>query len=139
MPTFKSTKDIIKTPWEDEVFDENWMDSPILIVPETKKWDYKREMQIEDVDIWEVISEGYNNSGVYVSWKPYAEFYMIVTSDFFSNKKQIETFYGPGSINELKKRLIELKIPYNENKIWVEDDEMFLYKTNKSIIKKYSF
>ena len=78
MPFFKSTKDILKSPWEDELFNPNWMDSDKLVLPPSKEWDYSRELSIEDVDIWEVISEMSGPSGIYASWLPYAEFYIIV-------------------------------------------------------------
>ncbi len=50
---FKSTQNIFKD--LQEYFDPNWMDSNSLILPPKKEWDYKRPMQIEDVDLWEVI------------------------------------------------------------------------------------
>ena len=34
-------------------------------------------MQIEDVDLWEVIYEQGGSVGVYASYNPFAEFYMI--------------------------------------------------------------
>ena len=57
MPFFKSTHNILVKVDEDEVFNENWMDSDSVVTPPTRKWSYDRDMQIEDVDIWEVLYE----------------------------------------------------------------------------------
>lgn len=129
MPIFKSNNNIFKNPDQDEVFNENFMDSEALILPETKRWDYSRELKIEDVDIWEVLYESSGGIGVYASWCPYAEFYMIKVG-FYLEKlgKGIETYYGPGSSFLVYKRSKELGINLYPKKIWIEDEDMWLYK-----------
>jgi hypothetical protein len=129
MPFFKSTYNILKTPWEDEVFNPNWMDSNKLSFPPKNDWDYAREMQIEDVDIWEVIFQGGGGYGLYAAWSPFAEFYMI-TNGWIGNTNtpNIETYYGPGAQKLIQKRVKELNFPIRLNKIWVEPDEMWLYQ-----------
>lgn len=121
MPIFKSTYNILKKPDEDEVFNPKWMDSDTLILPPKKDWDYKREMIIEDVDIWEVIFEQGNGACLYASWMPYAEFYMIIYQN------QIETFYGSGAQNKIIKFLKDRNIPFDLHTKWVDDDKMWLY------------
>jgi hypothetical protein len=107
MPQFKSTYNILIKPWEDEVYNNNWFDKPFLELPPNPKWDNKRELQVEDVDIWEVLAEQSGLSGIYASWMPYAEFYMIV------NKGKIDsTYYGEGSDIYAAKRADELNIIY---------------------------
>ena len=123
MPIFKSTYNILVKPWEDEVFNPNWFDSDKPIYPPSPLWDNSRELTIEDVDIWEVIYEGGGGTGVYASWCPYAEFYMLRLTGY------IETFYGPRAQEELRKRLDFHKIPYPINKKWVDSNDMPLYKT----------
>lgn len=132
MPFFKTTKNIFTTPWQDELYDENWLESNEVYLPPKKKWDYKREMKIEDVDIWEQIYFQGGGLGVYVAWSPYAEFYMIVPDLYYSknNKKEIETFYGPESGKAVYNRCLELKIPIKLNKIWVDQNDMWQYKKN---------
>jgi hypothetical protein len=105
MPRFKTTQNILKD--HKEYFDENWMDKNFLELPPSIEWDNKRELQVEDVDIWEVISEMSGPSGVYASWLPYAEFYMIV-----KNGNIDSTYYGQGSDEYAAKRCEELNIPY---------------------------
>jgi hypothetical protein len=127
MPFFKTTHNILVAPWEDELWNDNWMDSDKLILPVNKKWDYKREMEIEDVNVWEVIYQASGGMGVYAAYDPYAEFYMITAGGDFRNKvryidgfpynhKLIETFYGPGSQEKVIKRSKELGINLTFNK-----------------------
>jgi hypothetical protein len=123
---FKSTENIFKD--FGEFFDSSWMDSDTVTTPPSTPWDYSRELQIEDVDIWEVIYEKGGGIGVYASWSPYAEFYLVKSS---SESKgygyNIETYYGPGSMKKVMKRMDEMGIPYGVNKVWVEPEDMPLY------------
>lgn len=132
MPFFKSTYNILKTPWEDEVFDPNWMDSDKLVLPPKKDWDYAKPLQIEDVNIWEVIFEYGGGWGLYASWDPYAEFYLLTTgltdNQLNRSEKGIETYYGAGVQAHLKKRLKELNIPFRTSEVWVEPENMWLYQ-----------
>lgn len=136
MPIFKSTYNILKKPDEDEVFNPNWMDSETLILPPTKKWDYSREMTIEDVDIWEVIAEN-GAMGIYAAWCPYAEFYMIslganyrtgwTVGNYHYQDKIIETFYGKNAGVKAYNRALEIGIMPPVNKVWVDPEDMWLY------------
>jgi hypothetical protein len=146
MPQFKSTYNILKKPDEDEVFNPNWMDSDKIILPPKKDWDYAREMQLEDVDIWEVIYESGGGIGVYASWCPYAEFYLITTGGDFRYMwegtlngqrfnymdKLYETYYGVGATKKVYNRAKELGIELPVNKIWVDEEEMWLYNKQES-------
>lgn len=105
MPRFKSTNNILKD--NQEIYDANWFDKNFLELPPSIPWDNKRELQVEDIDIWEVINEMSGPSGIYASWMPYAEFYMIV-----HNGQIDSTYYGEGSDKYAAKRLDELKISY---------------------------
>jgi hypothetical protein len=83
------------------------MDTPFLQLPDSDNWDYSRELQIEDIDLWEVVSEASGPTGLYAAWLPYAEFYMIV------NRRQIDsTYYGKGADEPASKRCDELGIHY---------------------------
>lgn len=136
MPVFKSTYNILKKPDEDEVFNPNWMDSDTLVLPPTKKWDYSREMTVEDVDIWEVIAES-GSMGIYAAWCPYAEFYMITLGvdyqtgwtigNYHYQDKIIETFYGKNAEKKAYGRAIEIGIIPMLNKKWVDPEDMWLY------------
>jgi hypothetical protein len=144
MPFFKSTYNILKRVDHDEVFNPNWMDSDKLVLPPKIDWDYSREMFIEDVDIWEVLYEATDGIGIYVSWSPYAEFYMITigidykNEPFFIDKqiywnKNIETYYAQGAQEKVFKRAKELGINLSVYKTWVEDENLWLYQSYQPI------
>jgi hypothetical protein len=120
MPFFKTTENIFKD--HGEYFDPNWMDSNTLVLPPNPKWDYKREMLIEDVDIWELISES-NNVGIYAAWCPYAEFYLINIKDF-----RTETYYGKGALKKVKKRMKDLRILVPDVQHWIDPNDMWIYE-----------
>jgi hypothetical protein len=128
MPFFKTNQNIFVD--NGEYFDPNWMDSNELILPKNEKWKYERELKIEDINIWECLWMAGGGHGVYAAWDPYAEFYMIVVS-----KQTIETYYGPGAQHEVYRRCHELGIPISVNKIWIDDDEMWLHEKTKFIVK----
>ena len=127
MPIFKTTKNILKVPNEDELFDPNWMDSDKLVLPPKRDWDYKRELTLEDVDIWEQLYYMSGGLGLYVSWSPYAEFYLITYYQFLTKQDTFETFYGPDAGDRAYARGIELGMQLHKNKIWVEPEDMWLY------------
>lgn len=83
------------------------MDTPFLQLPDSDSWDYSRELNIEDIDLWEVIKEMSGPTGLYAAWLPYAEFYMII-----KNRQIDSTYYGRGSDDYAGKRCDELGIPY---------------------------
>ena len=129
MPRFKTTQNIFND--FSEIFDENWMDSDELQLPPKKDWDYSRPLQIEDVDIWEVITEHNSKVGVYAAWSPYAEFYLIKTNhDFYSGTCSIETYYGSEAIKNVVSRCQQLNIPIPINKVWVNPEDMWIYENS---------
>jgi len=127
MPQFKTTANILKKPWEDEIYNDNWMDSNKLVLPPKKQWDYSRELKIEDVDVWEVLYYQGGGLGLYASWDPYAEFYLITLHNFAIRENSLETYYGKGAQSMVQKRCKELNIPVFTNEYWVEDEDMWLY------------
>jgi hypothetical protein len=124
---FKTTKNIFND--LSEVFEENWIDSLTIITPEKKIWDYKRDLKIEDIEVWEVLHEQSGGIGIYAAWLPYAEFYMIRVGWFLEAQGYgVEIYYGPGSMNKVLQRASEMGITLSKNKIWVEPDDMWLYE-----------
>ena len=122
MPFFKTTKNILVD--SGEYFESAWMASETLILPPKKDWDYAREMQIEDVDLWEVVYE--DKVGVYASWSPYAEFYMI-RYGWKDQSPKIETYYGLGAMDKVIAiaKANGTALPLHQH--WVEDEQMWLY------------
>jgi hypothetical protein len=107
-----------------EIFDNNWSNYNFIKTPPKKNWDYARQLQIEDVNVWEVIYEESGRLEVYASWDPYAEFYMVV-----HKKSVVDTYYGAGSQDIIKKILDENGGTYALHKKWVDPDDMWIYDT----------
>jgi hypothetical protein len=128
MPFFKTTKNLLETPWEDEFYNPNWSNSESVILPPKKEWDYKREIKIEDVDVWELIYFSSNGTMLAAAWDPYAEFY-IVTKDLYLNDQSsyIETFYGKNAGLRAYKKATEFGMPVELNQVWVEPENMWLH------------
>ena len=134
MPRFKSNANLFVH--LDEHFNQNWLDSDQLTLPPTTKWTYDREMQIDDVDLWEVIYEQSGSKGVYASYSPFAEFYLICNGNVSDGRSpRMETYYGPGAEESVRQRMIELNWPYVDNQIWVDNDDMWLYQSNNEVKK----
>lgn len=138
MPSFKSTYNILKKQDEDEVFNPVWMDSNKLVLPPKADWDYNKEMQIEDVDIWEVLHEQGGGYGVYAAWLPYAEFYMLCKgtdlcneshqiNGFYYQGRMVETFYGHNAQSRVYHRAQQIGINLSIHKTWVDSDKLWLY------------
>lgn len=146
MPNFKSTYNILKKQDEDEVFESKWMNSKTLTLPPRINWDYSRELKIEDVDIWEVLFEQGGGIGVYASWLPYAEFYLLtkgpdlyndsyLINNFYYQGRNFETFYGKFAQKEIFARAKELGIHLPIYKTYL-DDEIYkkINSDSKSVI-----
>lgn len=126
MPLFRSNKDIFKTGGE-EVSERHWFDhEDVMYTPKIKKWDYKRDLKVDDIDIWEAIYEDSWGLGIYAAYQPYAEFYMIKHVDYQGNAV-LDTYYGAGAQDRIIKFMVEHNIPVSMNQVWVEDDELWLY------------
>ena len=125
MPVFRSTQDILKTA-SDEVTRSSWFDSNKIQVPKTGKWDYKRELTVDDIDIWEAIYEDSWGLGIYGAYEPYAEFYMIKYMDH-AGSSVLDTFYGPGSQDKITKFMLERNLPFSTHKVWVDDEDLWLF------------
>lgn len=128
MPFFKTTENIFKTPDQDELYDPNLFDSSVIQYPFQEYWDYKREMKIEDVDIWEQIYFESGGTGLYAAWSPYAEFYMITKNIHWGESSDIETFYGKLAWKKAYIRARQLGMPIFLTKKWVEPEDMWLYE-----------
>ena len=122
MPRFKSNANIFVN--FEEHFDNNWMDSSNLIIPDAKQWTYDREMNIDDVDLWEVLYEEGGGKAVYASYVPFAEFYLVCTGQQMDGRTpRWETYYGPGAETNVRKRMKELGYPYHLKSVWVDDND----------------
>jgi hypothetical protein len=79
---------------------------------ETIPWDGNRPIRFEDVDLWEVITEMSGPIGIYASYLPYAEYYVVT-----KNWTVWQEFEGWMANERLEKFLIQHNIPYPKTKI----------------------
>lgn len=114
MPRWKETKQVLELQHDGEVFDENWMnyDRISQYAPPSTPWTGDRPMRMEDVEIWEVITEMSGPVGVYGAWLPYGELY-IVTRGW----TLVEEFSGWRANERLEQYLIQHNIPYPQTDI----------------------
>lgn len=108
-----------------------------MFIPKRYYWDYSREPNIEDVDLWEVIYERGGGVGVYGAFIPYCEYYMICLGwNIQDSAYKFETFYGKNAMRHVYSRCKELSIPININQYWVDNEERhhISKKSPKSII-----
>ena len=112
MPRWKTTEQIINLHKDGEVFDENWMNYKSIFQyrPEPVPWTETRPPRVDEIDIWEVISELSNGGGyvgVYGAWQPHAELY-VVTYKW----RIVQEFSGWNANKRLEEFLIANNIPY---------------------------
>lgn len=116
MPRWKATEQIINLHKDGEVFDENWMNyhSIFQYMPEPILWTEKRPPRVDEIDIWEVISEESNGrglTGVYAAWQPYAELYVVT-----HNWRLVHESSGWNANKRLEQFLLENNIAYPKGK-----------------------
>lgn len=109
MPRWRETGQIIRLDRYDEVFDDNWMnyDRVWKYAPPSPDWTAARPMRIEDVDIWEIITEVSGPVGVYAAWCPYGELYMVTNRGAL-----VREFSGWRANERLERYLVANGIPY---------------------------
>lgn len=109
MPRWKTTEQITKPSKDGEVFDDNWMNynSIFQYMPEPVQWIEKRAPRLDEIDIWEVITEMSGPIGVYGAWQPHAELYVVT-----HNWRIVQEFSGWNANKRLEEFLIAHNIPY---------------------------
>ena len=121
MPRLRTTKQIFKDLTEINTINYDESNSDHDLPPRTA-WDYSRELKLEDVDVWEVIYEEGGGTGVYASWEPYAEFYMLRLNE------KLEFFYGAGSQKFMLKYLkTAWNIDLTPTQKWIDPEYEYLF------------
>jgi len=108
---FRTTEQIFKG---GVYFDQNWSELPphFLNTPRPNSfWNSKKEIEVEDVDFWEVICETGGGNGVYAAYQPYAEIYLVRHDNIF-----LECFSGLNANLRAEKYCIKNNISYPKTK-----------------------
>ena len=108
---WKTTQNILNLKNDGEVFDQNWMNYNSVQMPPSTIWLEKRPLKVEEVDIWEVVSESSGPVGVYAAWCPYDELYVVT-----KNWRIVAEFSGVNANERLEQYLIKNKIHYPKSK-----------------------
>lgn len=134
MALYRTNKDIFKDLGE-EVFDYRFSERETRYFPKTKDWDYKRELKVDDIEIWEALYEDNWGLGIYAAYQPYAEFYMIKYASDIGNRVY-DTFYGAGAQNKIIQFMVSNNIPFSLHDVYVDTDDAWLYfsESEKKII-----
>jgi hypothetical protein len=130
MPQFRTTADIFTNIARNEIYDDPSFDPERTPIPWFKEWDYKRELRLEDVDIWEVIAEASGGKGLYASHLPYAEFYLLTTgldTAVEYRKPFFETFYGANAQLKAAKAAINIGLKISFFNTWIPPHEAWLF------------
>ena len=112
-------------PWSSEILE---VPSISAALPPRSEWDHSKILKIDDVVIWEQLHYEPGNVGIYASWDPYAEFYMIVFNLFVDFDLGIETFFGKGANRKVVDRAKELGIELENNQVWIDEKNSWLYE-----------
>lgn len=125
MPRWKTTEQLLHLSKDGEFFDENWMNynSIYQYMPKQIKWKEDHLIKFEDVDIWEVIVEVSGPIGIYAAWQPYAPYFVIM-----KNWSIEQEFWGIEGEKQLYQYMIDNGINMPLNQIWVDEEDMPLYK-----------
>jgi hypothetical protein len=107
----KSTYHIFNNPWKEDI--PNIESFPIPLPPSEERKNL-RDITIDDVKLWEQIYYEPGVIGLYASWDPFEEFYLLTYNFLLDQNNSYKTFYGINSvdniISELKLLDINLKV-----------------------------
>jgi len=119
MTNYLTTTQLLETPWSTEytLGDHN----PL------PQWDYTNPIKFNDVLLWEEIFYQPGHIGVYTSYQPYAEFYIIVYDLFKTNINTIETFFGKSASDRAASRAKELGVDLEKKALFVDPLNVWMY------------
>lgn len=110
MTVYKSTNHILNNPFEKIPSDT---ESFSYGTRTTNDFDYSKPCSIYDVKMWEQIYYEPGVIGIYASYDPMIEFYMITYNIFIDKEKGIETFFGPSAVEEIisRAKILGINLP----------------------------
>jgi hypothetical protein len=113
---FKSTYQILNNPWKEDVPN---IDPFPAVRPPFRLWRENRPIEISDVVLWEQIYYEPGIIGVYASWDPKEEFYLVTYNFFLGEKSGYKTFYGDSCVDKIIKELqiLGIELPVRTIKI----------------------
>jgi hypothetical protein len=122
---FKTTAEILNFPWRAST--QYQAIAPELL-PKRTEWNYSKELTIDDVKTWEEIYYQEGTIGIYASWDPYAEFYIVVYNLFTAGPNGIKIFQGQCAYKEVIHYAEKFGISLKLDKIWIDAENEWVYK-----------
>lgn len=123
MAVYRSTSEIQLNQWED-----------FLNFPTTNSYPPReycttwRDLDLKDINLWEMIYHVPGGISVYAAWDPYIEFYILVHDLFKNVPAGIEKFYGIDAERKLVDKLQKLGVDLPKNKVWINPDFSWMYE-----------
>ena len=111
MSIFKTTEHIFNNPWESKIKSDPWSGS---ISPPPVLSDRQGDITIEDVNLWEQIYFEPGLVGLYVSWDPQREFYLLTYNMFLSKEHGYEIFRGEQGVEQIINKFSKWNIPLKQ-------------------------
>jgi hypothetical protein len=113
---FKSTYQILNNPWKPDVPN---IDPFPAIRPPYANWEGDRPLEISDVLLWEQIYYEPGVIGVYASWDPQEELYLITYNFFLGETSGYKAFRGNDCVNQVIEELesLGIKLPVRTVKV----------------------
>jgi hypothetical protein len=113
---FKSTYQILNNPWKEDVPN---IDPFPAVCPPSRPWKENRSIELDDVNLWEQIYYEPGIIGVYASWDPKEEFYLVTYNFFLGENTGYKLLRGNSSVDDIVKELqnLGIDIPVNQIKI----------------------
>ncbi len=105
----------------EQILSSSWNEDKNEVFPlrTPARWLESTSLELDDIKLWEEIFYQPGLIGVYVSWEPYEEFYIIVHL-LHLDKQFIETFYGDDAVARVIERCKNFNIILSSNEIFVE-------------------
>ena len=119
MPNYITTEQIFETSWKTDYILGDHEPLP--------QWHYVRPLTVNEVSLWEEIYYEPGHIGIYGSYQPYAEFYILVYDLFKNDRNTIETFYGKNANNNIISRAKELGVSLDTSPLYVDPKNTWMY------------
>ena len=116
MNILRSLQSIKNNIWG-EPLDGDFIPNTSSPVPSYDDWDYSQCVDIKDIKLWEQLYHDPGNIGLFVSWKPYIECYILVYYPFINSAEGIIMYYGNDACYDVSVIMKELSINFEVSKI----------------------
>jgi hypothetical protein len=116
MNILRTFDSIIENVWGDKD-SGNCITNTSSPVPLYEEWDYNKKVDILDIKIWEQLYHDPGNLGLFASWSPYIEYYILIYYPFLDTDAGIVTYYGKDACYDVAAVMREISINFEVSRI----------------------